>query len=68
VALETVGHVTFEDPRPHLLLGQLGVELRDAVLVREARACLRSLKFHRWQQKLDEAVTAGSSDFAIPAS
>lgn len=27
VALETVGHVTMEDPRPHFPLGQLGVGL-----------------------------------------
>ena len=36
VALELVGHVTAEDPRVHLLLGKLALQLRDKTLLREA--------------------------------
>jgi hypothetical protein len=67
VALETIGHVTLEDPRPHLLLGQLGVGLRDRRLVQEAKAFLRFLKMDEWEQKLDQVVQLGLPDFAAPA-
>lgn len=66
VALETVGHVTLEDPRPHLLLGQLGVGLRDGRLVQEAKAFLRFLKFDEWERKLDDVARTGSPDFEFP--
>jgi hypothetical protein len=68
VALETVGHVTLEDPRPHLLLGQLGVGLGDRRLVREAKAFLRFLGVDGWERKLDLAVRSGSPDFAFDFS
>ena len=64
VALETVGHVTMEDPRPHLLLGQLGVGLGDRGLVREAKAFLGFLGLDDWERKLDEVVRSGEPDFA----
>ena len=64
VALETVGHVTPEDPRAHLLLGQLGVGLGDRGLVREARAFLGFLGLGEWERKLDEDVRSGTPDFA----
>lgn len=63
VALETIGHVTLEDPRPHLLLGQLGVGLKDRRLVEEAKAFLRFLKFDEWERKLDDVARSGSPDF-----
>jgi hypothetical protein len=63
VALETVGHVDLEDPRPHLLLGLLAVKLRDRKLLREAQTFLRFLKLDRWEQKLDQVVQSGSPDF-----
>jgi hypothetical protein len=66
VALETVGHVTMEDPRLHLLLGQLGVGLRDRKLVGEAKAFLGFLKLEKWERKLDSVVTTGLPDFADP--
>lgn len=37
VALEIVGHVSLEDPRPHLFLGELGVALGEPALVNEAQ-------------------------------
>ncbi len=67
VALETVGHVDLEDPRPHLLLGQLAVILRDQELLREAKGFLRLLKLDRWERKLDQVVQSGSPDFEDPA-
>jgi len=44
VALELVGHVTAEDPRVHLLLGKLAVQLQDKTLLREAKRFLILLK------------------------
>jgi hypothetical protein len=67
VALETVGHVDLEDPRPHLLLGQLAVKLKDQELLREARNFLRFLKLDPWERKLDRVVQCGSPDFEDPA-
>lgn len=66
VALETVGHVTLEDPRPHFLLGQLGVGLRDGRLLEEAKAFLRFLKCDEWERELDDAAREGSPDFEFP--
>jgi len=63
VALETVGHVDLEDPRPHLLLGQVAVKLRDRELLRQAKSFLRFLKLDRWERKLDQVVQSGSPDF-----
>ena len=67
VALETVGHVSLEDPRPHLLLGQLAVKLRDRELLREAKSFLQFFKLDRWGRKLDQVVLSGSLDFEDPA-
>jgi len=66
VALETVGHVNLEDPRPHLLLGQLAVKLRDRELLREAKSFLQFFKLDRWGRKLDHVVQSGSPDFEDP--
>jgi hypothetical protein len=63
VALETAGHVSLEDPRLHLLLGELAVELRDRKLLREAKAFLRYLHLDQWERKLDQVVQTGSADF-----
>lgn len=66
VAFETIGHVTPEDPRLHLLLGQIAVRLRDRELLRQATAFLTFLKAERWEQKLNEAVQSGLTDFEEP--
>ena len=63
VGLETAGHVSLEDPRLHLLLGELAVELRDQKLLREAKAFLRFFQLDRWERKLDRVVQSGSADF-----
>ena len=44
VALELVGHVTAEDPRSHLLLGKLAIQLRDKRLLREAKEFLAFIR------------------------
>ena len=44
VALELVGHVTAEDPRYHLLLGKLVIQLKDKQLLGEARKFLAFTK------------------------
>jgi hypothetical protein len=67
VALGTIGHVNLEDPRQHLLLGQLAVRLRDRELLREAKAFLQFRKLNRWERKLDQVVQSGSPDFENPA-
>jgi hypothetical protein len=64
VALETVGHVTLEDPRLHLLLGQIGVALGDRTLLREAGEFLAFLKAEAWLRKLEQTARTGSSNFA----
>jgi len=64
VALETVGHVTLDDPRLHLLLGQIGVGLRDRTLFREAGEFLAFFKAEAWSRKLEQTARTGSPDFA----
>jgi hypothetical protein len=67
VALETAGHVTFEDARVHLLLGQVAIALRDRRLLSEARACLARLGVSACEQKLNEVERSGKPDFSGPA-
>jgi len=66
VAIEIVGHVSTEDPRPHLLLGQVAVVLSDDTLFREAKAFLHLLKFDAWERKLDQDALSGALDFEWP--
>ena len=61
-----LAHVAVEDPRPHLLLGQLGVATRNARLVGEARAFLRLLKHDALEQRLAGAQADGVPDFGLP--
>jgi len=63
VTLETVAHVSFEEPRAHFLLGQIAVALRDRALLREAKAFLQFFQLDRWEHRLEEAVRSGSPDF-----
>jgi len=64
LALVSVGHVHFEDPRPHLLLGQLAVVLGDRRLLQEARTFLNYFGFATWERRLDEVERAGGCDFS----
>lgn len=63
VLLETAGHVSFDDPRVHMLLGEVAVALHDRELLREAKAFLQFFKFNSWAHKLDEVVQSGSLNF-----
>jgi hypothetical protein len=63
VALETVGHVDAENPRPHLLLGELGLALGDRTMLREAREFLRVLGHDRWERTLDDIVRVGKPKY-----
>lgn len=67
VLLESVAHVSYEDPRTHYLLGQIAVALRDRTLLREARAFLRHFQLESWERRLDAAIRSGSPDFALVA-
>jgi hypothetical protein len=66
VALESVGHVTFEDPNTHFLIGQLGIAQRDPLLVREARTMLEFIRAHEFAERLDRVASAGTADFSEP--
>jgi hypothetical protein len=66
VALEAVGHVTMEDPRLHLLLGQVAIGLGDRRLLGEAKAFLDFFNFEPWRRKLGQVEESGALDFADP--
>lgn len=66
VALEAVGHLTMEDPRLHLLLGQVALGLGDRRLLGEAKAFLDFFNFERWRRKLGQVEESGALDFADP--
>ena len=61
--LEAAAHVSFDDPRVHVLLGQVAVALYDRELLREAKAFLQFFKLNSWERKLDEVVQSGSLNF-----
>ena len=64
LALKSVGHVYFEDPRPHLLLGQLAVVLGDRLLLEEAKAFLHYFGSVSWEQRLEDVERIGTCDFS----
>ena len=63
VALEMVGHIDAEDPRAHMLLGQLGVATGDRTLVDEAQLFLGLFEQHAWQERLATIVQSGQPRF-----
>jgi len=67
IVLETVAHVSLEDPRAHLLLGQIAVAQQDRTLLREAKAFLQFFQLNSWEHRLDEVVQSGSPDFEFDA-
>jgi hypothetical protein len=66
VGLEAVGHTTMEDPRLHLLLGQVGIGLGDGVLLKEAKAFLDYFKKEAWRRCLDQNEESGGTNYAGP--
>lgn len=67
VVLETIAHVSLEDPRAHLLLGQIAVALQDRPLLREAKAFLQFFELNSWELRLDEVDRSGAPDFELSA-
>ncbi|MGE0594476.1 MAG: hypothetical protein AB7G23_12610 [Vicinamibacterales bacterium] len=67
VALETVSHVTEEDARFHMLLGQLAVASGTAAQVEEARGYLRALGALEGLASLEGAARTGAADFTALA-
>jgi hypothetical protein len=67
VVLETVAHVSFEDPRTHFLLGQIAFALQDRTLLHEAKCFLQFFRYNSWERRLDEVVRSGSLDFEFTA-
>lgn len=63
VALELVGHVTAEDPRSHLLLGRLAIQLRDKRLLREAKEFLAFMRQDWAIAELQSAEKTGAIEF-----
>jgi hypothetical protein len=66
VGLEAVGHTAMEDPRLHLLLGQVGIGLGDGILLKEAKAFLDYFKKEAWRRCLDQNEESGVTDYAGP--
>jgi hypothetical protein len=64
VTLEAVGHVSMEDPRLHLLLGQIAVARGDRAQLAEANTFLQFLGFQPFQRKLEQVARSGIPDFA----
>jgi hypothetical protein len=50
VLLETAGHVSFEEPRVHVLLGEVAAALDDRELFKESKAFLKFLQFNPSEQ------------------
>lgn len=67
VVLETVSHVSLEDPRAHLLLGQIAIALNDRPMLREATAFLQFFNLSSWERRLEEVKRTGKPDFEFGA-
>lgn len=63
VVLETIAHVSLEDPRAHLLLGQIAVALQDRAILLEAKAFLKFFELNSWERRLDQVDRSGTTDF-----
>ena len=66
VLLESIGHVTMADPRPHFLLGRIGKVLGDHRLATEAAAFLQYLKVPAWAALVERPVPAGEAPLTVP--
>ena len=63
VLLEAAAHVTVEDPRLHLSLGQVAVALYDSQLLHEAKTFLRFFELKSWERRLDQIAQSRCSDY-----
>jgi len=55
-----------EDPRLHLLLGQIAIVRGDGSLLGEAKAFLEFFGMDSWRRKLSQIEKSGGADFAQP--
>jgi hypothetical protein len=65
VALSSVGHVSLEEARVHLLLGEVAVGLKDRILLGEAKAFLVLLRQEPLLRVLEQAEKRGTPDFGV---
>lgn len=63
VAYETIAHVAPDSPQAHLLLGELGIALKDQRLVGEAETFLRFLHAESFATKLLQDAQLAVADF-----
>lgn len=68
VLLEAVVHVSVEDPRLHLSLGQVALALYDSDLRHEAKTFLRFFKLKEWERRLDAQSRWSDYDFLVEDS
>ena len=61
--LEAAAHVSVEDPRLHLALGQIALALYDSELLQEAKTFLRFFKLKSWEHRLDQTAQSRRSDY-----
>jgi hypothetical protein len=64
VGLETVSHVTLEDPRLHVFLGRVAIALGDETLLQDAKSFLSFLKQDRLRRSLDGFAQRRPWDFS----
>ena len=68
VLLEAAAHVSNEDPRLHLSLGQVALALYDSDLRHEAKTFLRFFKLKEWERRLDAQSRWSNYDFLLEGS
>jgi len=62
VLLEAAAHVSIEDPRLHLSLGQVALALYDSELLQEVKTFLRFFKLESWERRLNQIAQSHQSD------
>src|SRR5262249_29180575 len=63
VLFEAAAHVSVEDPRLHLSLGQVALALYDSELLHEVKTFLRFFKLKSWERRLNQMAQSPSSDY-----
>ncbi len=63
VLFEAAAHISIEDPRLHLSLGQVAVALYDSQLLHEAKSFLRFFKLQSWERRLDQIARSRRADY-----
>ena len=68
VLLEAAAHISVEDPRLHLSLGQIALALYDSNLRHEAKTFLRFFKLKEWERRLNAQSRWSDYDFLMKDS